>query len=146
MRDTVDADLRVKAQFSGGPRAVRTARRMVERFAQVLEPDLLHETRLLVSELVTNCVRHGRAGDADQIVLRAQVRSGVLSVEVADRGPGFAPRPPERDLEDPSGWGLFLVDRLADRWGVATGEETRVWFERSLLLCGGQRGEVRVAA
>ncbi len=58
-------------------------------------------------------------------------------VEVADGGQGFdhalAPRPrlPASEPE-PSGWGLFLVEHIADRWGaVQTDGETRVWFELS---------------
>ncbi len=38
------------------------------------------------------------------------------------------PRPRSGDLEDPGGFGLYLVGRLADRWGVETDDATRVWF------------------
>jgi len=51
-----------------------------------------------------------------------------VRVEVADHGPGFAAAPGRPDAEDIGGRGLFLVDRLADRWGTAEGG-TRVWFE-----------------
>jgi len=51
-------------------------------------------------------------------------------VDVCDHGAGFevngAPQP-----GDASGWGLFMVDRLADRWGVQTNGDTHVWFELS---------------
>ena len=82
----------------------------------------------MVSEIVTNSVRHANAGPEDWIRLDVALSPDGLRVEVADEGPGFEPsvgRPPH---EQPSGRGLFLVDQLADRWGVADGG-TRVWFE-----------------
>jgi len=90
---------------------------------------------LLVSELVTNSVRH--AGLPDQASIEFSVRASgeVLMVEVADSGQGFdhsgTPRPRiVAGIAEPSGWGLFLVDRIADRWGaVQMDGETRVWFE-----------------
>jgi hypothetical protein len=56
-------------------------------------------------------------------------RSAVL-VEVSDSGPGFQHRPRRRTDAAESGWGLFLVERLAHRWGIGReGPATRVWFE-----------------
>jgi hypothetical protein len=52
-----------------------------------------------------------------------------VRVEVGDLGPGFDPGPRDLDRESPSGWGLYLVDQLADRWGVTRAGGTRVWFE-----------------
>jgi hypothetical protein len=52
-----------------------------------------------------------------------------LRVEVCDPGPGFEVREPPLDMERPSGWGLYLVRELADRWGVDHTKQTRVWFE-----------------
>jgi anti-sigma regulatory factor (Ser/Thr protein kinase) len=50
-------------------------------------------------------------------------------VEVADDGPGFEPRPQTPDQDSRSGWGLYLVDQLADRWGVTRSEAGGAWFE-----------------
>jgi anti-sigma regulatory factor (Ser/Thr protein kinase) len=55
--------------------------------------------------------------------------SGALHVEVCDSGTGFEPRPREPGQSKAGGWGLYLVDRLTDRWGVACNNLTRVWFE-----------------
>jgi anti-sigma regulatory factor (Ser/Thr protein kinase) len=52
-----------------------------------------------------------------------------LRAEVSDPGPGFVPRERAGELDDPGGWGLVLVDRLAERWGVHNDERTSVWFE-----------------
>jgi anti-sigma regulatory factor (Ser/Thr protein kinase) len=56
-------------------------------------------------------------------------RSSVLT-EVKDTGPGFDPSAAGEPRDNHTGWGLFLVERLADRWGVAhEGAATTVWFE-----------------
>lgn len=47
----------------------------------------------------------------------------------ADPGTGFVPAPKLSTGADGSGWGLYLVDRIADRWGVLSDERTEVWFE-----------------
>jgi anti-sigma regulatory factor (Ser/Thr protein kinase) len=84
---------------------------------------------LLVSELVSNAVRHSDAPPASTIVLRVRMRDrGELRVEVTDRGSGFTAvaRDP---VEGAGGYGLYLVDAHARRWGVDSEEGTRVWFE-----------------
>jgi hypothetical protein len=52
-------------------------------------------------------------------------------VEVVDPGPPFdRPRSPERFETAQSGWGLFLLDRLASDWGVESEMDGKaVWFE-----------------
>ena len=111
------------------PAAAQTARRAVEALEHKLDRTVLGDLRLLVSELVANSVRHTGAAGADQIGLDVMLNDGVLRVEVSDRGGGFEPRPRAPDQSKASGWGLYLVDRLADRWGVIRDELTRVWFE-----------------
>jgi anti-sigma regulatory factor (Ser/Thr protein kinase) len=81
--------------------------------------------RLLVSEVMTNAVRHG--GHEDPVQLHATWNSEVR-VEVTDHGDGFMPAPRVGALDQPGGFGLFLVGRLADRWGVETNDSTTVWF------------------
>ena len=72
--------------------------------------------RLLVTELVTNSVRHTRSPTRHAEDRRRQ--SAVLT-EVTDEGPGLRPAlQTERPGTTTRGWGLFLVERLADRWGV----------------------------
>ena len=116
-------ELRLPAE----PRSVGEAR---ERVLEALDSDLdggrLETLRLLVSEVVTNAVRHGSEGAPVQ--LHASWNSHVR-VEVVDDGAGFTPAPRNRPLEEPGGYGLFLVGALADRWGVETNDTTTVWFE-----------------
>jgi anti-sigma regulatory factor (Ser/Thr protein kinase) len=82
-----------------------------------------------VSELVTNAVLHSEIALDDELRLDVEIDDdGCLRVTVTDSGRGFEPKAPDRG--DESGWGLFIVDRLAHSWGVERGpDETRVWFQ-----------------
>lgn len=84
--------------------------------------------RLLVSELVTNAVRHVK-GSRQPVELAVRIDGGAIRVEVHDGGSGFRPskNPVPRGAD--GGFGLFLVERMASRWGVDTQDGTRVWFE-----------------
>jgi anti-sigma regulatory factor (Ser/Thr protein kinase) len=90
--------------------------------------------RLLVSELVTNSVRHV-PGSGRPVELAVRIGSRTIRVEVRDGGSGFRPGKPEPRGAD-GGFGLFLVERLASRWGVDTRDGTRVWFELDLATGG----------
>ena len=93
--------------------------------------------RLLVSELVTNSVRHA-AASATPVGLAMRIADGTVRVEVHDGGSGFEPGTPKpRDADAGyGGYGLFLVERMASRWGVETDDGTRVWFELDLSPAG----------
>ena len=85
---------------------------------------------LLVTELVTNAVRHG--GDRGDLPIRLEVghNDGHMRVQVEDPGATFIPPPAILSGDSAGGWGLFLVDQVADRWGVSPASAgTRVWFE-----------------
>jgi anti-sigma regulatory factor (Ser/Thr protein kinase) len=115
--------------LAAGPEAAAVARRALGDLEPELGADLLRDVRLMVSELVTNALRHAGPPDTG-IVMRRSLHDERLRIEVGDRGPGFTPV----DGRDPSGeeggWGLLLVDALADRWGVARmGAMSSVWFE-----------------
>jgi anti-sigma regulatory factor (Ser/Thr protein kinase) len=111
------------------PEAVGQARRAIDRLTGHLPDSMLDDLRLMVSELVTNCLRHGGLAPGDPIRVIVEIANGRVRVEVVSPGDGF--RPPDRQptLYSTSGWGLFLVSRLADRWGVDTQGGTRVWLE-----------------
>ena len=119
----------LELRLSPGPRAPAEARRSLGASLGRVDPDLLGKLRLLVSELVSNSVRHAGLKEDDLIRISVWESAGRVRVEVTDLGGGFRPRLPDPDPLNPTGWGLYLVDRLADRWGVATNVETRVWFE-----------------
>lgn len=83
---------------------------------------------LLVSEAVSNAVRHSSGPPDAPIALHADVDDARVRVAVTDAGDGFTPRPrdPERVGE---GYGLFLIEKAASRWGVESDGATTVWFE-----------------
>lgn len=121
------------------PRAPSEARRALDQFESDVEADLLLDVKLIVSELVTNSVRH--SGSDDPIVLRAWVRPGGMKVEVADGGFGFEPRTGGDDDIEEGGRGLLILESLSDCWGVTGAGRTRVWFEVSQrpVSAGGTR-------
>lgn len=102
---------------------------MVDRLAPPLRPEEVPAVRLLVSELVTNSVRHAELDPDEWIDLEVDVDLDAVRVTVTDPGGGFNPptRPPHPT--EPSGWGLTLVQRMADRWGISSDGRTQVWFE-----------------
>ena len=119
----------LRMQLRPGPEAAGEGRHALDRLEGGLDTAQLSELRLLVTELVTNSVRHGTQPD-DWIRLEIEIYGNAVRVVVSDRGPGFEPDPdPKPHLDRPGGWGLCLVDRLADRWGVERNGETAVWFE-----------------
>jgi anti-sigma regulatory factor (Ser/Thr protein kinase) len=83
---------------------------------------------LVVSELVSNSVRHARSGkQSDGIDVKVSVLTGYIRVEVADAGPGFS-----IDAPRGNGMGLSIVEKLADRWGMSDGHRKFVvWAELS---------------
>ncbi len=108
--------------------APKAARDWIERR---LGPDVddakLATAKLLVSELVSNAVLHGQG----RITLRAALGHGRLLAEVIDEGHGFSWIGRKPDLGLAGGWGLPMVDRESDGWGIYEGT-THVWFELSL--------------
>jgi anti-sigma regulatory factor (Ser/Thr protein kinase) len=118
----------------GGVPAPGVARhRMLEALGDVLNAEERANLALLISELVTNAVKHGgMVAEDDLITVHAGVTPDRTRIEVCDTGPGFASGAPVvRSFEGGSGGGLGLVllDRLAAVWGVASDENVCVWAE-----------------
>jgi anti-sigma regulatory factor (Ser/Thr protein kinase) len=131
---------RISVRFEAGPSAAASARNALIVIDDRLHPAAMEDVRLLVSELVTNSVRHSRTGAGETIGLDVSVARGTVRVEVCDDGVGFEPRPRQPGQSKAGGWGLFLVEKLADRWGVVRNHITRVWFEIDAPRGGAQRG------
>ena len=112
---------------SGAPAAAREALRNGNgMLPEAIRDDVL----LLVSELVTNAVRHAGAGPDRPLQLQLLRGPRWVVVMVGDEGPGFTWHPEPSAGNESGGWGLFLVDQIADNWGVeCTASGTRVWFE-----------------
>jgi anti-sigma regulatory factor (Ser/Thr protein kinase) len=118
----------MSVELEPGATAAGQARAALGSLEGRIHDGVLDDIRLLVSELVTNSVRHARA-ERELVKLAVMSRGRTVRVEVADGGTGFAPQARSKPQDEAGGWGLHLVDRLADRWGVETGRRTRVWFE-----------------
>jgi anti-sigma regulatory factor (Ser/Thr protein kinase) len=118
----------ISFELAGGPYAVTAARLALSDLDARLEPSIAFDVRLLVSELVTNSVKHANVSEDDSIMLDVHTAGDVVRVEVRDSGPGFE-RPSAAPPDDADeGWGLFLVEQLADEWGVDSGRRA-VWFQ-----------------
>jgi anti-sigma regulatory factor (Ser/Thr protein kinase) len=100
----------------------------MEELRSRLDAELIDTITLLVNELVTNSVKFAGGGSIEVRVTR-QGGTGPLRVEVLDDGPGFVPSQYAPALTDTSGRGLFMVETMADRWGVSMDGRTCVWFE-----------------
>jgi anti-sigma regulatory factor (Ser/Thr protein kinase) len=119
----------LRLNIAGGPLAPARARAWLQSAASWLPDELENKLLLLTSELVNNSVLHGNASERDVIEIEVHATPQGVRAQVSDPGPGFAPRERTRDIEDPGGWGLVLVERVADRWGVERDGCTAVWFE-----------------
>ncbi|MEU4097485.1 SpoIIE family protein phosphatase [Streptomyces sp. NPDC026673] len=110
------------------PTAVRTARHIAARKLSEWGLDhLVPNTELIVSELVTNAIRHG----AGPIRLRL-IQHQVLTCEVFDSG-GCHPRLRHARTVDENGRGLFMVARLSRRWGFRSAPGGKlVWVDQDL--------------
>ena len=89
----------------------------------------LEEAQLLTCELVSNSFRHAGLSRFGEIRVTAQVTGTTLRVDVFDRSssvlePFAGSIRPAPGAE--SGWGLYLVDHIASRWGSMPG---RYWFQ-----------------
>lgn len=108
---------------------------------------------LILSEFVTNSLRHARALNSDTIRVSWSLSGeGVLRIEVTDGGGTTRPvtKPYAMSVSAQAGRGLEIVDRLADRWGSQreeSGDEYTVWAELAVRARhAGRRGRARNSA
>jgi anti-sigma regulatory factor (Ser/Thr protein kinase) len=127
MDDLLD---RFAFELDGGVEAPVAARRAVVAGDGRLPTAVREDVLLLVTELVTNAVRHAGVGPGGSLQVELRRWAQRVRVEVVDPGTEFTRVRPRLSRDDPGGWGLVLVDRIAARWGVGRGPAyTRVWFE-----------------
>jgi anti-sigma regulatory factor (Ser/Thr protein kinase) len=107
--------------------APRQARYSLEALIGLVPPHLLIDLRIVMSEMVTNSVRHSGGSDGDPLTVRVDCSDRRIRIEVEDGGPGFSPIFQAPRPTSTKGWGLYIVDQLTDRWGVLPGGV--VWAE-----------------
>ena len=122
----------LRLRFRAVPENLRRIRRALE--GMELPEQVIWEGTLLTTELVTNSIRHAGLGPDDYIEVTAAWSGAVLRVIVRDSGSGGPPSEIVAGSIRPSpggqsGWGLYLVDRLATRWGTNFEGSAAVWFE-----------------
>jgi anti-sigma regulatory factor (Ser/Thr protein kinase) len=121
---------KIELTLAPTPRAAEQARIALDDLESELGVALVKDLRLMVSELVTNSIRHTAPDRLDSIDLRAWLYENRFRIEVSDAGPGFEPIVTAGRGDEPGGWGLFIVRSLSDRWGAERrGERMVVWFE-----------------
>lgn len=105
------------------------------------EPDgdaFIEDAKLVISELVTNCIRHARIVHDEPLRLTALLGATILRLELRDNGIDgtVARRQPRRD-GNAGGYGLELVARLSSTWGAERDADgTTVWLELSVPADG----------
>jgi anti-sigma regulatory factor (Ser/Thr protein kinase) len=126
-------DIELAGDLDASAAARRAVRDHVPELAEPLQGDVL----LLVTELVTNAVEHGGAGPEGSVRLECRSSGDRLRFLVTDPGterlsngrPPVHARPGSNG-DHASGWGLYLVEQIAERWGVvAASPGTCVWFD-----------------
>lgn len=116
------------ARIPWAPTAPSLARRHVRReLSGPMTPACLAEIVLLTSELVANAVEHSRTGPIEVAVTDAPTLTRI-EVSSPSEAQGRRPQMHVANLDEVGGRGLFLVDRLSDRWGIDEDKST-VWFE-----------------
>jgi anti-sigma regulatory factor (Ser/Thr protein kinase) len=120
----------LKLELQRNAQAPGVARAAVAQRCEDLELDrsLSQSIVLLVSEVVTNAVRHSTGPAEAPIELLGALSEQTIRITVTDAGEGFVPQPrdPGRTHD---GYGLYLLEKVADSWGVECDGETTVWFE-----------------
>jgi anti-sigma regulatory factor (Ser/Thr protein kinase) len=123
-------------RIAGGRGAPHTARAaVVSLLRRRVSSERLRDVALVVSELVTNSVRHADVGPDDHLGIELLLLKDRLRVSVIDRGSARTPRLVRREPDYPGGLGLVIVDRLSSSWGVARDGTrlTRTWCELPLM-------------
>lgn len=92
--------------------------------------DASQDAMLVLSELVTNAIKHAAPLPSGEITVRWQVRDDLLHIEITDGGGGTRPQASVASLSSLGGRGLDIVRRVSAEWGVTQGQDSvTVWAE-----------------
>ena len=123
----------VSFSMPGGTGSAAIARRSVISIEAGLPLGVRHRVALMLSELVANPVQHGGAGPTEILEVRVESTTQRVRVEVVDPG-WHGEEPPQRIQHPDGGYGLLLVEHLADGWGreATAAGGSLAWFELDL--------------
>lgn len=114
---------KITLQLEPSAQAPRVSRSRLKELQYDLEPKY-SDVALVVSELVTNSVKHGDGtGDISVEVTAHEER---IRVAVTDQGPCFS-----KEASRNGGMGLEIVDQIAERWDIQQDDGCRVWVDIS---------------
>jgi anti-sigma regulatory factor (Ser/Thr protein kinase) len=127
--------------FSHASASVSAARRRLANDLQKrgVPKEVIEDAILVLSEVLSNALRHARPLGSGKIKVSWDVRAGAVEIQVTDGGGATRPHPAHPSLSSLGGRGLGIVTTLTSDWGVrASGSETTVWAvvpaeERALL-------------
>ena len=133
MSERPELDVEAALRLPPSPRAAARARKFISDFCSAagLPAATCQDAALLVSELVTNAVIHGRTTATVEVHRPAD----TLRVTVRDDNPqlpavGDSPDLDAQYLDAESGRGLLIVSKTASRWGIEADDGGKaIWFE-----------------
>ncbi|MGH2894538.1 MAG: ATP-binding protein [Solirubrobacteraceae bacterium] len=131
----------ISLEIPGGAGAPGRARRLTSHHLMHVDRTIASDAELIVSELVTNSVRHAGVESDRMVTLGLLLLDEHLRITVTDPGCDFEPRLLTENADGLGGHGLRLVAQLSASWGVgrdAVGA-TQVWCD---LVLGPGRGRV----
>ena len=100
------------------PISVSVARNVVRSLRPYLLDERSDRLELILSEVVTNAIRHGSPDPDDAVEVELSTTAGSLSGSVLDQGPTFTPPGPPTEIDQIGGFGLHIVAQLAESWSI----------------------------
>jgi hypothetical protein len=125
------ASMELSRDFPPTPGSVPTGRHAVDRLADELSPEMLERIRAVVSEMLGASTSYAFRRGTERIGLRVHVSPERARIEVGDLESGPRAEGEAAPSEFP-GLSLFVVDHMADRWGVVPSPGPVLWAEIDL--------------
>jgi anti-sigma regulatory factor (Ser/Thr protein kinase) len=126
---TAERTHEIRLSVPADPTSLGVVRRAVQGFRDLCGQEATDRLAMILSEIVTNAIRHAGLTRESTLEVVVEAGDGGMFGRVVDPGRGFDPKAlPDRPLHE-GGFGLRIVDKLAQRWGVNRNGRTEVWFE-----------------
>lgn len=126
---TAERTHEIRLSVPAQPSSLAVVRRAVRGFEDVCGVEMTDRLAVILSELVTNSIRHGGMSRLARVEIELEAGAQGARGRVVDPGRGFDPKLVPRRPLDEGGLGLRIVECCSKRWGVNLGDGTEVWFE-----------------